>query len=225
MATQPALPSSSPAEAPHGETSMIPPVPATLIPQAKAAKDAFEHQRYRDAEKTYRAMMEQEPDNIYILDNLGVVLFRSNKNKEAEQILGKALIASPDDEFTLRTLGIVLYTEGNYDGDGGGALSKLTKAVTLNPRDAIARNYLGITASAKGWQEAARKELETAVAIDPNYADAQFNLAVIYLTAPPVDKENARKHYKLALELGSKPDPDFEQLLQKGESAQVAPPR
>ena len=200
---------------------MIPPVPAELVPQAKEAKTDFERGQYREAEKIYRAMMEQQPDNIYILDNLGVALFRSGKLKEAEQILRKALVVSPDDEFTLRTLGIVLYQEGNFDGDG--ALSKLTKAVTVNPKDAIARNYLGITASAKGWQEAARKELETAVAIDPNYADAQFNLAVIYLTAPPVDKDSARKHYKRALEDGANPDPDFEKLLDKDEGAPLPP--
>ncbi|HWB61313.1 MAG TPA: tetratricopeptide repeat protein, partial [Chthoniobacteraceae bacterium] len=174
-ATAPPLPSNS--AAPAVQTTFMPPVPDALAPQAKEAKEQFESGHYREAEKIYRAMMEQEPKNLYILDNLGVVLFRSGKLKDAEQILRKAIAVTPDDEFSLRTLGIVLYTEGSFDGDG--ALSKLTKAVTVNPKDAIARNYLGITASAKGWQEAARKELETAVAIDPNYADAQFNLAVI----------------------------------------------
>lgn len=219
-ATAAASPVAKPSSASH--TTFIPAVPEALVPQARQAKEAFEHGQYRDAEKIYRAMMEQEPENLYILDNLGVVLFRSGKLKEAEQILRKALAATPDDEFTLRTLGIVLYTEGSFDGDG--ALSKLTRAVDVNPKDAIARNYLGITASAKGWQEAARSELEKAVAIDPNYADAQFNLAVIYLTTAPVDKESARKHYKRALEDGANPDPAFEQLLDKADSSSSSPP-
>ena len=195
--------------------TFIPPVPEALVPQARQAKEQFESGDYRTAEKTYRAMMEQEPENIYILDNLGVVLFRSGKYKDSEQILRKAVAVAPEDEFSLRTLGIVLYTEGKIDGDG--AMSKLTKAVTLNPKDAVARNYLGITASKKGWQEAARKELETAVAIDPGYADAQFNLALMYLITPPIDRENARRHYKLALENGAHPDADFEKLLNEDE--------
>jgi tetratricopeptide (TPR) repeat protein len=196
---------------PHVQTSITPPVSEELIPQANQAKEEFERGHYREAEKIYMAMMEQEPKNIYILSNLGVVRFRSGKLKPAEEIFRKALTVSPDDEFSHRTLGIVYYTEGKYDE----AVSELTKALAVNPKDAIAHNYLGITASAKGWQEAARKELETAVAIDPNYSDAHFNLAVIFSTTPPVDKENAKKHYKRAVELGSEPDAALEQLLNK----------
>ena len=205
-----ASPAASPST-PRVQTSITPPVSPQLVPQANEAKEQFERGNYRDAEKTYRAMLEQEPDNIYILDNLGVVLFRSGKLKPAEEIFKKALVVSPDDEFSHRTLGIVYYTEGNFEA----AVGELTKALTINPKDAIGHNYLGITASAKEWPEAARSELEKAVAIDPDYADAQFNLAVIYLITPPVDKDNAKKHYKRALELGSQPDTNFEQQLNK----------
>jgi Flp pilus assembly protein TadD len=213
-------PAATPPAAPRVQTTIIPPVPEALVPQAKEAKEEFERGHYRESEKIYRTMMEQEPANIYILDNLGVVLFRSGKLKEAEEILRKGLAVTPDDEFTLRTLGIVCYTEGTQGADHNevsldDALRELTKALTINPKDAIGHNYLGITASAKGWQEAARKELEAAVAIDPKYADAHFNLAVIYLTTPPVDRDSAERHYKSALEWGSKPDPALEQLLNK----------
>ena len=200
------------------QTSLAPPVSEELVPQANEAKEDFERGNYRDAEKIYMSMMEQEPKNIYILSNLGVVRFRSGKLKPAEETFKKALASSPDDEFsTPHTLGIVYYTEGQQGSEGkyDEAVSELTKALAANPKDAIAHNYLGITASAKGWQEAARKELETAVAIDPNYSDAHFNLAVIYLTTPPVDKDNAKKHYKRAVELGSEPDAALEQLLNK----------
>jgi Tfp pilus assembly protein PilF len=55
-------------------------------------------------------------------------------------------------------------------------------------------NYLGITASQKGWQEAAEKELLEAISENPSYADAHFNLAVIYLTAQPPSREQPKKH-------------------------------
>ncbi len=57
-------------------------------------------------------------------------------------------------------------------------MNELTKALAIQPKNATAHNYLGITASQKGWQKAAQKELETATALDPNYADAFFNLSV-----------------------------------------------
>jgi len=63
------------------------------------------------------------------------------------------------------------------------------------------------------WQEAAQKELETATDLDPNYADAHFNLAVVFGTQSPPNKEEARKHYKRAVELGAEPDGNLEQLI------------
>jgi Flp pilus assembly protein TadD len=85
--------------------------------------------------------------------------------------------------------------------------------LAIQPKNATAHNYLGITASQKGWQEAAQKELETATALDPNYADAFFNLSVVFATQQPPDKEKARKHYKRATELGAEPDTALEQLI------------
>ena len=61
--------------------------------------------------------------------------------------------------------------------------------------------------------EAALKELETALQLDPNYADAHYNLAVLQATSQPPSKESARRHYKKALELGMKADEAFEATL------------
>ena len=78
---------------------------------------------------------------------------------------------------------------------------------------ATAHNYLGITASQKGWQEAAEKEMLAAIEENPNYADAHFNLAVIYSSSEPPAKELARRHYEKALALGAQPDPTLDKLL------------
>jgi Tfp pilus assembly protein PilF len=59
------------------------------------------------------------------------------------------------------------------------------------------------------------KELETAIAIDPSYADAHFNLAVVYAMQEPPNKESARKFYKKALELGAEADTALEGLIKK----------
>jgi len=92
-------------------------------------------------------------------------------------------------------------------------INALTRALAINPRYAVAHNYLGITASQKGWQEAALKELETATQYDPNYGDAYFNLAVVYAMQQPPNKELARKNYKRATDLGAAPDPGLDDLL------------
>ena len=87
------------------------------------------------------------------------------------------------------------------------------EALALNPKSATAHNYLGITASQKGWQEAAEKEMLESIAANPDYAEAHFNLAVIYATSDPPAKELARRHYARATSLGADPDPALEKLL------------
>jgi Flp pilus assembly protein TadD/predicted nucleic acid-binding Zn-ribbon protein len=191
------------------DSGFKPDVPGDLRPAAFAAKEAFEHGKYRTAEKQYQEILIKAPNNLYSLSNLGVVYFRTGRFKAAELTLKKAVTISPRDEFALTTLGIVYYRQAKFDS----ALTELTRALAINPKSATAHNYLGITASQKGWQEAAEKELIEALNTNPNYADAHFNLAVIYATAQPPARELARQHYTKATALGAEPDASLEKLL------------
>lgn len=187
----------------------LPSVPQELMDQARQAKEDFERGNFADSEKIYVRMLSKAPNNVYVLSNLGVVRFRAGKLKLAEEAFRKAIAVSPEDAFSHCTLGIVLYSMNKYDD----AVNSLTKALALNNRNATAHNYLGITAIQKGWAEAGLKELETAVQIDPKYADALFNLAVAYATQTPPNKEKAREFYKRATEQGAEPDTALETLI------------
>lgn len=192
-----------------GGATFKPGVPAGLLPLAREAKTKFDQRKFREAEKLYQKMLAQNPNNLYSLSNLGVVLFRNGKLKAAELTLKKAIAIAPRDEFAHTTLGIVYYQQAKFDD----ALSELTKSLAINPKSATAHNYLGITASQKGWQEAAEKEMLEAIADNPDYADAHFNLAVVYSTSQPPAKELARRHYERALALGAQPDAAMDRLL------------
>lgn len=194
---------------PEVETTFKPGVPPDMLPLAQQAKRNFDRGNFVQAEKQYEQILAKNPNNLYSLSNLGVVLFRNGKLKAAELTLKKALAVAPKDEFTHTTLGIVYYRQSKFDE----ALSELTKSLAINPKSATAHNYLGITASQKGWQEAAEKEMLEAIANDPDYADAHFNLAVVYSTASPPAKELARRHYEKALALGAQADPTLDKLL------------
>ena len=78
---------------------------------------------------------------------------------------------------------------------------------------AVSCAWLHSPAVAASGQEAAQKELEMATSLDPLYADAHFNLAVIYATAQPPAKDLAKRHYTRATSLGAQPDPSLEKLL------------
>jgi Flp pilus assembly protein TadD/predicted nucleic acid-binding Zn-ribbon protein len=216
----PPLPETSPAGEKTATSSVTPPagmsgmVPVDMMEDAHAAKEAFDRAKYPEAEKRYVKMLAKAPNNVYILSNLGVVYFRNQKWNLAEESLKKAIAVAPEDVFSWCTLGIVYYQEGQHDkARYDDAIDALTKAIAINPKYAVAHNYLGIAASQKGWQEAALKELETAIDIDPNYADACFNLAVVYAMEQPPNKDMARKYYRRAIDLGAEPDAALEQLL------------
>jgi Flp pilus assembly protein TadD/DNA repair exonuclease SbcCD ATPase subunit len=187
-----------------------PDVPDDLQNVARAAKESFEHGKYRTAESQYQEILDEAPNNLYALSNLGAVYVRRGRFKAAESTLKKALAVAPKDEFVHTTLGIVYYRQSKFDD----AFTELTKSLEINPKNPIAHNYLGITASQKGRLGEAEKEILQAIANNPDYADAHFNLAVIFATTQPASKELAKRHYTKATALGTQPDPSLEKLLQ-----------
>ena len=93
------------------------------------------------------------------------------------------------------------------------AVSCLARAVHENPTDARTRNSLAIILKKAGWRDAAESELQKALDLDPRYAEAHFNLAVMYLDRRPPPLEMARRHYEAARALGAEPDKDLEAQL------------
>jgi Tfp pilus assembly protein PilF len=75
--------------------------------------------------------------------------------------------------------------------------------------------YLGVLARKRGWLDAAEDELRKAVELDENYAEAHFNLAMVYTERQPPAIELARRHYFRARALGAAADPDIERILKQ----------
>jgi Tfp pilus assembly protein PilF len=67
----------------------------------------------------------------------------------------------------------------------------------------------------------AETEFKAALAIDPSYGDAYFNLAVLYATWEPPKWDEARRNYQEALKKGIKANPDLERLLKEAPPAPV----
>ena len=89
----------------------------------------------------------------------------------------------------------------------------LKRALASDPKDAIAHNYLGISASMKGDQVTAVDELKSAINLDPVYGDAYFNISIVFAKQAAPDFESARGYYERALKLGSEPDASLEQII------------
>jgi tetratricopeptide (TPR) repeat protein len=203
------------------EYSSKPRLPDDMKDLAQQAADLFKNQRYDDAADKYQQIIEKYPDSLYAWSNLGVVRFQQGKLPEALKALQQAVKLSPTDAFSYSNLGIVYYQMNQYEN----AISALERALALDPHDAKSHNYLGCACSQKGWTEVAEKEFLKAIEIDDTFADAHFNLALVYATEKPPSLEMARRHYKRALELGIPPDPRLEKLLQLNGEGQVSQAR
>jgi Flp pilus assembly protein TadD len=108
-------------------------------------------------------------------------------------------------------MGMLRFQQGKYDE----ALDVLSRSAQLDPKNADTQNYLGITLGQKGQREAAETALRKAIQLNPNYAGAHYNLAIIYAAQKPPFIELAKFHYNKALSLGQPANTDLEKELGK----------
>ena len=180
---------------------------------AEAASLAKER-RFTDAEKKYQQVVDAAPENHFALANLAVTQIQAGKLSAAQVALEKALSLKPDDIFASVNLANVYCRQGRFDD----SIAILNRVIPANPKNAIAHNYLAIALGKKGDTAKAEESFRQSLAIDPNYANAHFNLAVMYANAEPPSLNLAKKHYEKAKALGAEPDPVLERRL-----AQIQP--
>ena len=185
-------------------------MPPEVLALIAEAREQFVRGNFAAAEKLYQQFAELQPNSVVALANLGVAQFRQGKLTAAQLALEKAIAAAPNDAFSLTTLGAVMI-EQNRIQDSIGYLERASEAA---PDDPITLNYLGVASSQLGQFGKAEQSLRRAITVNPDYAEAHFNLAVIYATAKPPSIALAKRHYEKALELGAGPDTRLASMLQ-----------
>ncbi len=174
------------------------------------ARDQFVKGNFAEAENLYQKFVELQPNSVVALANLGVAQFRQGKLTAAQLALEKAIAVDPKDAFSLTTLGAVMIEQSRIED----AIGYLERANESQADDPITLNYLGVASSQLGQFGKAEQSLRRAITVNPEYAEAHFNLAVIYATAKPPSIALAKRHYEKALELGSTPDQRLAAMLQ-----------
>lgn len=199
----------TPAVKAGGREKSVSDLPGGSAALAAAAQNYFSAGNYEMAEADYRQILQRDPSNAVVLGNLAAIELQENKLADADAHLATALAQNPDDAFNLSTYGFLKFRQENYDA----ALDALSRAAKLDPTNPQIQNYLGVTLSHKGLRAQAETALRKAIALDPNYAAAHNNLAVIYISEKPPLAELARWHYQKALQLGQPRNPDLEKTL------------
>jgi tetratricopeptide (TPR) repeat protein len=82
-----------------------------------------------EAERHYRAVLEAEPDHFNALNNLGLLLFGTNRTEEALALTRKAATLDPRNAETLSNLGEMLAAAG----ESSEAIATFRKSLAANP--------------------------------------------------------------------------------------------
>ncbi len=174
-----------------------------------SAQRHFSNHEFDAAEADYQKILERDQNNGLILANLATIELQEDKLADAEKHITAALAQSPDDAYNLSTLGYLKFREEKYDD----AMDVLSRAAKIDPNNPEIQNYLGVTLSHKGLRVQAETALRKAIQINPLYAPAHNNLAVVYLNQTPPMPLLARWHYQKAVAAGQPRNPDLEKML------------
>jgi tetratricopeptide (TPR) repeat protein len=150
--------------------------------QGNSLAQALELEKQKDfsgAERLYRAVLQDSPDDPEILKRLGIVCQQQNKHEEAIEVLQRILKRAP------------LYPGANALLAGSYyALNKFDKTIefshqelTGNPKDTQARYFLSLALSASGRLFEAIQQLETLQTEDPKNLAVLYQLVVDYKAA------------------------------------------
>lgn len=121
--------------------------------------------RFEDAERTVRKVLDESPFNSPALNLLGYMYAeRGVRLDEAEQMIRMALKKEPYSGAYLDSLGWVLYQRGDYEN----ALSNLTRAAEIEGPDAVVYDHLGDCYSKLGRWQQALEAYQKCIAIDPD---------------------------------------------------------
>jgi tetratricopeptide (TPR) repeat protein len=122
---------------------------------------------------------------------------RAGRTADAERGFRELAARHPELGGAHANLGLILRNAGKHE-ESVAALERATKA---SPSQPVFFNQLGVSYRHAGKFAKAREAYETALALEPNYADAQLNLGVL-LDLYLGDNTLALVHYERYLALG-----------------------
>ncbi|GFO70442.1 hypothetical protein GMLC_40210 [Geomonas limicola] len=147
----------------------------------------------------------KSPGNAVVHNNLGEALKLMGRLPEAIVELKKATQLDPHTEY-FRHLGNAYYEAG----DRREAIRQYEKAVSLEPRNPMARNDLGSLYGEMGDFGQSIVHLEAAVGLDPLQPDSHFNLGMAYRDTGRLDR--AVEQFEAAVRLNPN-EPAFRSAL------------
>ncbi|MGW7469870.1 tetratricopeptide repeat protein [Streptomyces xantholiticus] len=121
-----------------------------------------QYQDFSGAERTFRRVLELDPENKLAWFNLGVIAQRDGRTADAREAYDKALKIDPKFASALFNEAVLLESS-----DPDRALTLLKRAVAANPKASTAHLRLGRALSKQGRDDEAEDAFRRAVETDP----------------------------------------------------------
>jgi predicted TPR repeat methyltransferase len=133
--------------------------------------------RLGEAERAYRAVLENNPEHVDALHFLGLLLHQAGFEKEGLELVQKAVGICPGYADAQSNLGNLLRAQGRQEE----AANAYRRAIEANPRHAHALNNLGVILKDMGELDQAMATFRRALELAPASGDAHFNLGNLLL--------------------------------------------
>ncbi|OAN54664.1 hypothetical protein A6A04_12120 [Paramagnetospirillum marisnigri] len=128
-----------------------------------------------EAERLYRVVLDQDPENVDGLHLLGLVAHATGHLDEAARLIGLAVERKPDQAVFLSNLGNVFLSMSQP----AKAEAVLRRALTIAPDHAAGHNNLGLAMSAQGRFSEAAQCYRKALSLDRTLGDSFANLCTV----------------------------------------------
>ncbi|MEE8515965.1 MAG: tetratricopeptide repeat protein [Alphaproteobacteria bacterium] len=144
-----------------------------------ALEQAYAHHqagRADEAERCYRRILADQPNNGVVLNLLGVLLAQTGRLDDAADLLNQAFGAGNDFAEAHHNLGKVRILQGNAEA----AVACFERALEINPGYADACNDLGHALSQLGRHGDAAAAFQRVIELVPDRPDGHINLGTVY---------------------------------------------
>lgn len=146
--------------------------------------DLLRHQAYRPALTLFRYAAARYPQAARLQVGLGVALYSSAKYTEAVKALCAAVDLDPTDTKALDFLGKMFDVAPDLSGEVTARLARFAELYPSNPSAnyyyALGLRKRNLTSGLNGSEGKVEALLQKAVALRPDFADAHFQLGLLY---------------------------------------------
>ena len=129
---------------------------------------------FAESEAHSREALRYRPDDVDVLNELGVAVWRQGRYAEAESIYHRACDIRPGDFRVLTNMGLAIYSQGRTDDAG----HCFREAILAQPNNFDAIMNLGIVLTEQGRFDDGMDLLHSALGLRPESADALQNVGM-----------------------------------------------